>query len=150
MSFGFCLARESFLLQAALFRKKLEPVARLKLRMVASSSSWFVELFVLHFGSRLGATHRPLLGELQVEASSSSSCFVELFVLHFCSRLGATHQPLLGVGSSEKRRIDGKDRCLISPARVEKRGRIRGSSGRIAAHSAWIQLALAGARVRTT
>ena len=100
-----------------MFWKKVEPVARLELRMVASSSSsWFVELFVLHFGSRLGATH----------------------------------QPLLGGGSSGKRRIDRKDRRLVSPARVEKRGRIRGSSGRIAAHGAWIQLALARARVRTT
>ena len=67
------------------------------------------------------------------EASSSSSEFVELFDLHFVSQPGATHRPLLGVGSSGKRRIDGKDRCLVSPARVEKRGRIRGSSGRIAA-----------------
>ncbi len=71
--------------------------------------------------------------ELRVEASSSSSGFVELFVLHFVSRLGATHRPLLGVGSSGTRRIDRKDRRLVSPARVEKRGRIRGSSGRIAA-----------------
>uniref|UniRef100_A0A8C4NEL4 Variable lymphocyte receptor B n=1 Tax=Eptatretus burgeri TaxID=7764 RepID=A0A8C4NEL4_EPTBU len=96
--------------------KEAEPVARLELRVVASSSSWFVEVFVLHFVSRLGATHRPLVGG----------------------------------GSSEKRRIDGKDRCLVSPARVEKRGRIRGSSGRIAAHGDWVQLALAGARVRAT
>ena len=66
----------------------------------------------------------------------------------FGSRLGATRL-LLGGSSSGKRRIDGTDRCLVSPARVEKRGRIRGSSGRIAAHGAWIQLALAGARVRT-
>ncbi len=64
-----------------------------------------------------------------MEASSSSSGFVELFVLHFVSRLGATHRPLLGVGSSGKRRIDRKDRRLVSPARVEKRG----VSGRIAA-----------------
>ena len=64
------------------------------------------------------------------EASSSSSWFEERFVLDFVSRLGATHRPLLGVGSSEKRRIDGKDRRLVSPARVEKRRRIRGSSGR--------------------
>ena len=74
--------------------------------------------------------------ELRVEASSSSSSssgFVELFVLHFVSWPGASHRPLLGVGSSEKRRIDGKDWHLVSPARVEKRGRIRGTSGRIAA-----------------
>ena len=103
-----------------MFWKKLEPVVRLELRVEASSSS------------------------------SSSSGFVELFVLHFVSRLGATHRPLLGVGSSEKRRIDGKDRHLVSPARVEKRRRIRGSSGRIAAHGDWIQLALAGTQVRTT
>ena len=69
--------------------------------------------------------------ELRVEASSS--WFVELFVLHFVSRLGATHRPLRGGGSSGKRSIDGKDRRLVSPARVEKRGRIRGSSGRITA-----------------
>ena len=50
---------------------------------------------------------------------------------------------------SDASSIDGKDRCLVSPARVEKRGRIRGSSGRIATHGAWIQLALTGARVRT-
>ena len=103
------------MLQAALFWKKLEPVARLELRMVASSSS--------------------------------SSWFVELFVLHFVSQLGATHRPLLGVGSSGKRRIDGKDRRLVSPARVEKCGRIRGSSGRIATRGDWIQLTLDGARV---
>uniref|UniRef100_A0A8C4NLA3 Cholinergic receptor, nicotinic, alpha 5 n=1 Tax=Eptatretus burgeri TaxID=7764 RepID=A0A8C4NLA3_EPTBU len=47
----------------------------------------------------------------------------------------------------QERRIDGKDWRLVSPARVEKHGRIRGSSGRIAAHSDSIQLALAGARV---
>ena len=57
----------------------------------------------------------------------ASSWFVELFVLHFGSRLGATHRPLGGGGSSE-------DLRLVSPARVEKRGRIRGSSGRNAAH----------------
>ena len=52
MRFGCCL-----------FWKKLEPVVRLELRVEASSSSsWFVELFVLHFVSRLGATHRPILG----------------------------------------------------------------------------------------
>ena len=48
--------------------------------------------------------------ELRVEASSSSSSssgFVELD-LHFVSRPGATHRSLLGVGSSEKRRIDGR------------------------------------------
>ena len=86
--------------------------------------------------------------ELRVEASSSSSWFVELFVLHFVSRLGATHRPLRGVGFSEKRRIDGKDRRLVSSARVEKRGRKSRELGKD--RGDWIQLALAGARVRTS
>ena len=49
-------------------------------------------------------------------------------------------------GSSGKRRIFGKDRRLVSPARVPKREGIRRSSERIAAHGGWNQLTLAGAR----
>ena len=71
---------------------------------------------------------------------------MDLFVL--CSVPGLVR--LLGLilvgGSSGKRRIVGKDRRLVSPARVQKREGIRRSSEGIAARGDWIQLALAGAR----
>ena len=87
-------------------------------------------------------------------------CFVVwfgwLFLVHGALR-GLCLVPglvrLLGLilvgGSSGKRRIFGKDRHLVSPARVPEREGIRRSSERIVARGGWNQLTLAGARLRT-
>ena len=83
-------------------------------------------------------------------------CFVDQFDWFFLVRgalRGLCLVPglvrLLGLilvgGSSGKRRIIGKDRRLVSPARVPEREGIRWSSERIAARGGWNRLALAGA-----